>query len=245
MGVQEAQTYVEKQVDVLWNKGVHATTLKLIKQNLGLPKHSMSHEEKKEMKVSLGTVLGWCMRVLEDAALLAAFNTWNGSASDWSKVWGPFVAMCIGAQIQEMHVTLIAKIFEVEPVVPVVNASGVPSYKSCYKIDSNKGSTFSKKFQKKYQCTAHACNSDSSVQSHARAAPPMPDSTPDRNARCTLLTFLEPQAPRAEIDMPGVPSRAATRERCSITISKIITRARLQCVCLCRADWMSWDHDAL
>ena len=113
------------------------------------------------------------------------------------------------------------------------------------KIDSNKGSTFSKKFQKKYQCTAHACNSDSSVQSHARAAPPMPDSTPDRNARCTLLTFLEPQAPRAEIDMPGVPSRAATRERCSITISKIITRARLQCVCLCRADWMSWDHDAL
>jgi hypothetical protein len=120
-----------------------------------------------------------------------------------------------------------------------VNASGVPSYKSCYKIDSNKGSTFSKKFQKKYQCTAHACNSDSSVQSHARAAPPMPDSTPDRNARCTLLTFLEPQAPRAEIDMPGVPSRAATRERCSITISKIITRARLQCVCLCRADWMS------
>ena len=121
----------------------------------------------------------------------------------------------------------------------VVNASGVPSYKSCYKIDSNKGSTFSKKFQKKYQCTAHACNSDSSVQSHARAAPPMPDSTPDRNARCTLLTFLEPQAPRAEIDMPGVPSRAATRERCSITISKIITRARLQCVCLCRADWMS------
>ena len=129
--------------------------------------------------------------------------------------------------------------------LPLVNASGVPSYKSCYKIDSNKGSTFSKKFQKKYQCTAHACNSDSSVQSHARAAPPMPDSTPDRNARCTLLTFLEPQAPRAEIDMPGVPSRAATRERCSITISKIITRARLQCVCLCRADWMFCDHDAL
>ena len=123
MGVQEAQKYVEKQVDVLWNKGVHATTLKLIKQNLGLPKHSMSHEEKKEMKVSLGTILGWCMRVLEDAALLAAFNTWNGSASDWSKVWGPFVAMCIGAQMQEKHVTLIAKIYEVEPAVPVEPAA--------------------------------------------------------------------------------------------------------------------------
>ena len=123
MGVQEAQEYVDTHVEEMWSKGVKATTLKLIKQNLGLPKHSMSHEEKKEMKVSLGTVLGWCMRVLEDAALLAAFNTWNGSASDWSKVWGPFVAMCIGAQIQEIHVTLIARIFEVEPAVPVEPAS--------------------------------------------------------------------------------------------------------------------------
>ena len=31
--------------------------------------------------------------------------------------------MCIGAQMQEKHVTLIAKIFEVEPAVPVEPAA--------------------------------------------------------------------------------------------------------------------------
>ena len=101
----------------------YADGIRVAEQKLAHAGVNMSDEEKKEMKVSLGTILGWCMRVLEDAALLAAFNTWNGSASDWSKVWGPFVAMCIGAQMQEKHVTLIAKIYEVEPAVPVEPAA--------------------------------------------------------------------------------------------------------------------------